>query len=250
MFSEKFNLGIKMFGSMHLLTLLALFVVAVLIILFNKRIMRNRVADRIIRYGVAFFAVTMEILYIIWSQFLLKKPIFDVLPLDLCAVTLWLTVLAVILKSEKLFRITFFWGTTGPILSLIVMQVQYIPPHFRFFHYFLVHFSTLLINVYMVATGRVKLRFKDSLLAVGILFCYSIVIFGLNKLWNTNYLYVNKLPPPLDLVCDKIGYIYLPIFGLVISASFQVFFWLSKGISKLSEAIIVKSKQSEIWAQG
>src|SRR4029078_12279599 len=67
-----------------------------------------------------------------WAEFV---------PLGLCAMMEWITVVALLFDLKSVIKVVLPWAFVGSLLSFVVvnMGTSYGFPHFRFFHYFGIH---------------------------------------------------------------------------------------------------------------
>lgn len=103
------------------------------------------------------------------------------------------------------------------------------PPHFRFFHYFLVHFGLALGGLYFVITGKIRPTRKGVNRSCLILLVYSLVIFALDTVFDKNWLYMRT--PAISGLPDFLsGPLYTVLWMLLIAGMINLWY----GILKLS----------------
>ena len=168
----------EMFNLAHIITMIVFVGLLILVFVYKNKIIRSKCADLIFRMSLATFALVMEVTFHIWTY---VTQGFDLimLPLGLCAMTNILTIIALYGNFGKIFRVTYYWALTGGLLSIVFVDMTYMPPHFRFFHFFLIHFYFIVAAIYFIGSGKVTLRTKDLYISSGVLF------FGMNlpKSW-------------------------------------------------------------------
>jgi hypothetical integral membrane protein (TIGR02206 family) len=109
--------------------------VIVAMIFFKKNLRSNLRLDKRLRIGFACAMLFMQTVFYLWT-FSLGEQTLDLLPFGLCHLAMYLTSLTLLLNSEKLFKIVFPWAILGALLSLVIADLKYDFPHFRYFHYF------------------------------------------------------------------------------------------------------------------
>jgi len=82
------------------------------------------------------------------------------------------------------------------LLSLVVADLEYEFPHFRYFHYFGNHGLFLIANVYLVVIRKWTLTYKNILISSLALFLFAISMIFVNQWMGTNLLFMNELPEP------------------------------------------------------
>lgn len=191
-FDERYRDTLTPFSSTHIITLVVMFFLFLLFTQHQKTLQVSR-NDKIFRYSMAFFLLTLELIYEVWI--VLKKGFsIDMLPLHLCDIINILTILALLTNNRKLASVVYYWALLGAVLAFISPSICYGPPHFRFFHYFLLHFGLVLSNLYLVLTDVKLINKKENNKSCLILFCSSFIIFLLDLLLDQNWMYMVKSP--------------------------------------------------------
>lgn len=228
MFNEKYSTGLEMFSAPHLIILAVCALVLVCTILFRKRLAAPK-ADKIFRYTLGGVLLTMETIFHIWTA-VSGDYSWDMFPpFGLCAMTNLLTILALFTDNRKIVEVTLYWGLCGAFFSLIFVDITYMPPHFRFFHYFLVHFGFALGGLYFVITRKLRPTRKGVNRSCLILLVHSLILYPLDLLFHKNWLYmaepaISGLPEVLS------GPLYTGLWILLIAGMINLWY----GVLKLS----------------
>lgn len=128
------------------------------------------------------------------------EPIYSLLPLHMCNLTLIIAILTMLTKSQKLFQLTYFW-CLGALFAVITPDIKYSFPHPLTLSFYITHFYLLFAAIYGILFFNFKPTFKGWVNAFIALNIFAFVIFFINKKLGTNYLYVNRIPnfsSPLD----------------------------------------------------
>lgn len=128
------------------------------------------------------------------------EPIYSLLPLHMCNLTLIIAILSMLTKSQKLFQLTYFW-CLGALFAVITPDIKYSFPHPLTLSFYITHFYLLFAAIYGILFFNFKPTFKGWVNAFITLNIFAFVIFFINKKLGTNYLYVNSIPnfsSPLD----------------------------------------------------
>lgn len=128
------------------------------------------------------------------------EPIYSLLPLHLCNLTLIIAILTMLTKSQKLFQLTYFW-CLGALFAVITPDIKYSFPHPLTLSFYITHFYLLFAAIYGILFFNFKPTFKGWVNAFITLNIFAFIIFFINKKLGTNYLYINKIPDfssPLD----------------------------------------------------
>lgn len=202
-FDERYR-TFQSFTLAHLIPVLVLIAMIILIIIFKNELRKNKKADKIIRYSIAITMIVMEWIHYAWvinrSGFMLS-----LLPLGLCAISMYLTAITLLMDSKSLFKIVFPWAIIGAVMSLMIADLAYSFPHFRYLHYFGNHELFLFANLYLVIVRGWRMTFRDTLKSSGILFSISIVLYLVNPLMNTNHMFLMELPHEVSFLFAWMG---------------------------------------------
>lgn len=218
MFNENYS-TFEMFSLSHLAAILGIVALLVLLFAFKKKI--GTKADRIIRRGAAVLMIAMEWTFYAW---VLSSGGFQasLLPMGMCAISMYVTAIALWTNSQKLIKFIYPWAIAGAVLSLIVADQPYVFPHFRYLHYFGNHGLFLLGNVYMIVVKDTKIVYKDILKSSGILLLYAMIVYPLNFLLNTNHLFLRELPQEVAFLFDFLGVFWPLGFAFAIFLLFHL----------------------------
>lgn len=128
------------------------------------------------------------------------EPIYSLLPLHMCNLTLIIAILTMLTKSQKLFQLTYYW-CLGTLFAVITPDIKYSFPHPLTLSFYITHFYLLFAAIYGILFFNFKPTFKGWVNAFITLNIFAFIIFFINKKLGTNYLYVNRIPnfsSPLD----------------------------------------------------
>lgn len=145
-------------------------------------------------------------------------PWYTLLPLHLCNLTLILVIIASIFNNKFLYNITFYWSL-GAIFALITPEVRNQFPSFLNISFFITHIYVLLTSVIQYKIFNLRPTFKSWYTAFIYLNVASIIIFFINKILGTNYLYINRkpdFPSPLDYFGAWPKYIFVVLIAYMI----------------------------------
>lgn len=129
-----------------------------------------------------------------------REPIYSLLPLHMCNLTLIIAILTMLTKSQKLFQLTYYW-CLGALFAVITPDIKYSFPHPLTLSFYITHFYLLFAAIYGILFFNFKPTFKGWVNAFITLNIFAFIIFFINKKLGTNYLYVNRIPnfsSPLD----------------------------------------------------
>jgi len=224
----------EFFGIAHIGALTA-------ILLLNIFLLRFKNEDEAIRKKVRItLAVIMwldESAWHLWNIYNGTWNLQEHLPLHACSVLIWLAGFMLIFKNYRIYEFAYFLGIGGALQALLTPDIGiYGFPHFRFFQTYIAHGLLVTSAIYMTTVEGFRPEWKSFARVILYLNIYMVLVFGLNQLIGSNYLFVARKPPGptlLDALPDWPVYIiYMEAIGLVMFLLLYLPFifkdWLTK----------------------
>lgn len=147
----------------------------------------------------------------------------DGLPLELCDVTLWLTVIAIFTRRPAIFEFAYLAGISGSGMALITPDLWAPFSSYPTIHFFLQHGGIVGSLLFLVWSGYARPRpgcVWRVLLAVN---AYAAALGMFNAAFHTNYMYLCTKPESASLL-DLFG--PWPFYLLGGEAIALALFWL------------------------
>ncbi|MBN2852313.1 MAG: TIGR02206 family membrane protein [Clostridia bacterium] len=217
------------YGPYHILALSFLGIAILLTFIFRK-FLRDRKKETIFLIVISVVAFSFELAYHIWNFVNQTDFVKNLIPFELCAISLWMALAMNITKSRKFFEILYFFSL-GALVALVFPDIYgYGPDHFRFYHYFFVHSYIVFTITYYIIVHGYRISFKSLAKAVMTLLPLSIIMYIIDRLFNVNYMFLLEKPDiatPLDLIKGT-GIVYFLSFALIVIIVFFIFYlpWL------------------------
>lgn len=209
-----------LFGPAHLLILVSVPVLGLALAKWCKT--SGRCAQGV-RYGVALFLSANEL---VWYAFRLHYEGFrfpHALPLNLCDLTLWLTVAALLSLNQWVFELAYFAGIGGSGMALLTPDLWAPFPSYPTVYFFLAH-GVLVAAILMLVWSKLAVPKPGCLRrALLLLNVYAVVIGVFNFVFGTNYMYLCSKPSGASLL-DYLG--PWPVYIAGGEAVALVVFWL------------------------
>lgn len=205
------------FGSAHIGAL-------AVILLLNLYLMRYRNRDektrRRVRITLAVVILADESAWHIWNICHGTWSVQEHLPLHACSVLIWLAGFMLFKKNYRVYEFAYFIGIGGALQALLTPDIGvYGFPHFRFFQTYTSHGLLVTSAVFMTAVESMRPTWKSILRVIVISNIYMGVVFLINNLIGSNYLYVAHKPQGptlLDALPEWPWYLlYMEAIGLV-----------------------------------
>lgn len=209
-----------LFGPAHLMILIS---VPVLGAALAKGCTRSLRTARRIRYSVALFLSANEL---VWYAYRLHYEGFrfpHALPLNLCDLTLWLTVVAILSLNQWAFEMAYFAGVGGNGMALLTPDLWAPFPSYPTVYFFVAH-GVAVAALLMLLWGKIAAPKPGCLRRVFILLnAYAILIGIFNAVFRTNYMYLCTKPAGASLL-DYLG--PWPVYIASGEVVALVIFWL------------------------
>lgn len=188
----------------HWLSLILILAACLLILGFRRRLARPGTAN-IIRHTLAVVLLIFDIALHVWYVTADRWDPANTLPLQLCSLTLILSILMLWTKSYRLFEFNYFAGIGGALQALLTPAAILSGfPHFTFFYFFVAHGGIIVASLFMIAAYGFRPRLASiwrTLLYLNIL----LIPIGLaNVLTGGNYLFIARKPADPSLL-DLLG---------------------------------------------
>lgn len=201
-------------------------ILLLMLLLVTILVFRNKISSKIdlwIRRSLAITMIVLEWTFYTWS---LSRGGFNtgLLPLGVCAISMYVTSFALWQRSEKAFQFIFPWAISGALISLTVADLSFTFPHFRFIHYFGNHGLFLLGNIYLLVVCKFKFSYQNLLKSSFILLIYAIVMYPLNFLLDSNHLFLREIPAEVAPMYAFLGDFWVIGFVVSIFALFHLIY--------------------------
>ena len=210
----------RLFGPAHLLILISVPALGLALATWCRSSQR---AARNIRYSIAFFLSANEL---IWYAYRLHYEGFrfpHALPLNLCDLTLWLTVAAILSLNQWAFELAYFAGVGGSGMALLTPDLWAPFPSYPTIYFFLAH-GVVIAAILMLVWSKIAVPKPGCLRRTFLLLnVYAVLIGIFNAIFGTNYMYLCRKPSGASLL-DYLGPWPLYIAGGEVVA--LVIFWL------------------------
>lgn len=190
-----------LFGTTHL-ALLAAIAAAAALLAWGCR--ARRLPPRIVRFALG---IALAVNELIWWAFRYSHEGFDFprnLPLQLCDVTVWMTVVACLTLSPWVVEFDYFVGIAGAGMALLTPDLWTPWPSYPAIYFFLAHGGIVIGIATVVFGGIAPLRPGAVWRAFGGVLAYAALLGAFNAIFHTNYMYLCTRPASAS-VLDAFG---------------------------------------------
>ncbi|WP_309242076.1 TIGR02206 family membrane protein [Paenibacillus sp. S150] len=203
-FDRQHHTDFIMFSSSHIvaMSLVACFCLLLYGARFSLR--SNPGARTFVRLLLAAVLVFSEGGLQIWyiSQEAWKKG--SSLPLELCGITLLLSILMLLTRSRLLYSFLYFAGTGGAFIALLTPNLVYPFPHFRFLLFFVAHGGIILASLYMTWIEGCRPTWKSLFFTMLCLNIIAALVYAADRALGANYMFLADKPGTFS-VLDYFG---------------------------------------------
>ena len=223
------GMGFRAYDLTHLLWLSAGILLFVVACFFYKRLTeRKRKIVLAVLGGYIFLQEMVKNLVV----YLLGEFSWGYLPFHLCGINILLIAFDVIKQTKVVRSFLYYFAIPGALLALLFPNWTQVPVwNFFHLHSFTIHILLVLYPLLLVTSGQVDTSLKAALKGVALLVVMAIPVYGLNLLWDTNFMFLMKPDKgnPLELFEKLLGShlwgfpILLPVVILVMYIPTRIF---------------------------
>ena len=120
-------------------------------------------------------------------------------PLQLCDAAIFIAAFALLLRSQLLVEVTYFWGLAGTLQALVTPDLPQHFPSFPFFQYYLAHGGIVTAALFLVVGLRQWPRRNALFSVIAITIAYVLLVGAVDAVTGTNYMYLRSKPPIASL---------------------------------------------------
>lgn len=182
------GLGFAAFGLTHILWLLAGLIFCVAACLFYKRLDEGKrnTMRRVLGIYIFLQEMVKNLVLVILGEFS-----WGYLPFHLCGINILLIAFDVIKPTKVVRNFLYYFAIPGAMLALLFPNWKEVP-FWNFFHLhsFTIHILLVVYPMLLVSTGQIDTHIKSAFQAVLLLVLLAIPVYGLNLLWDTNFMFL------------------------------------------------------------
>ena len=199
------DVGFSHYSAPHLLFLLGIIIFIVVFSRIYKR--SNEKKQNIIRITIATIIVLMEVAkYIV--ALITNVFSWEFLTLHLCGLSIYMIAIHAIKPNKFTAEFLYSLSIPGAVMALLFADwVVYPIWNFYCLQSFLIHMLELTFPIMLLTAGQIRPNPKNLWMPSLFLLIYTPIIFNLNHLLNTNFLFLNEAAPdsPLSFLQNILG---------------------------------------------
>lgn len=204
-----------LWGVAHLWTIV--FSLALLVALYFGRhqfYTRRRTIRLTVGISLLISRITLDIWYVATGQW----DITGALPLELCSIASLACAVMLLTKSRFLFESFYFIALGGAIQAIITPELGFGFPQYRYLQFFFDHTLLMAAPLILIWLYHFTVTWQSLIKSFITLNVIAAVVFGLNLLFSSNYMFLIRKPSSPSLL-DYLGpypYYLLSLEGIVL----------------------------------
>ena len=227
-----YNQDFILFGRQHLFVLLLMVLFARFLPVFAKKYL-NKNQQLWLSRSMAVFISVWVLLYIVIRGWLGDFDYKTDLPLDICNIVGLILPVLMWNPSSRIHEILYFRILGGTIQAIVTPHLFNGFPNFIFFKYWFVHIGLVIYAIYITVVFDIKPEIRSLWRSFLALQVYILIVFFLNMLLGSNYIYVLQKPPTASVldyfgpwpvyifVCELIALVLFFLVYLPVGYSFR-----------------------------
>jgi len=208
----------QLFGIWHLVALAVIVSLNFALLGFRKSSEKTKKA---VRWTMAIVLWLDEISWHVWNIYWGHWTIQTMLPLHICSILVWLAGFMLIFKNYRIYEFAYFIGIGGAMQALLTPDAGiYGFPHYRVFQTFISHGLLITAAIFMTTAESFRPTWKSFWRVIIGVNIYAAIIFPVNRLLGTNYLFINGKPATASLLDALPAWpyyiIYMELIGIAV----------------------------------
>ncbi len=181
-----------LFGPVHLVTIGALAVVGVCLI--RAGLATGERGRRRLRLALCLTILLLLLWRHLWKAATGLWSVQNDVPLHLCGAMAWVTIYGLWTRHPWVLRVMYFLGVAGAVQALLTPDAEFGAMHFTFFESVGSHGAVVIAGAWAATVEGYRPARRDPWIAFGLLNLYAVVVFPINRLLGSNYLYLIEKP--------------------------------------------------------
>ncbi|MBY0144308.1 TIGR02206 family membrane protein [Neobacillus niacini] len=187
-----------MFSVSHFVIIALLFIGSTVIYLHREKLRDGEWRKAELAIGISL--ILIEVCYHIWMVVNDMWNVSHSIPLELCSLSLILSVLLLLTRKKIIYEILLFTALLGASQAIFTPLLNFDFPHFRFFHFFYTHLFMIWIVFYFTwVIGYRPTIWSVVKLSVFLNVLLPIIML-INKAVGGNYMFLSHKPNSASLL--------------------------------------------------
>lgn len=185
---------LALFSTPHIAAIVIILVFCSALILCRNKLQHETIGYRF-AVALAVIISVQQLLLYVWYTYAGEWSISWTLPIQLCDISIFLSVPVLITKNRYLSELLYFWGLGGATQAILTPDIgNYTFPHFLFYQFFVSHGLIVISCLFMIFVYHFRPTLKSVIRAFVITNLYAAAIIPVNALTGGNYLFLRYKP--------------------------------------------------------
>ena len=207
-----------LFGNDHILSIILIIIFYVLFLCFNEKIgikNNSKIFPIVLSFIILSLDISEDIIRYITGYYSIEKD----LPLQLCAIGIYVAVVALLKKNQIAFELIFYWGLVGASQAILTPDSDLFELKIFFMYSQAYHSALIFAVLWLVIKCNMRMQIEYIPRVVLITNLVVVVISVINYLLDSNYMFLRVKPNSVSpfLIGDWPVYIIMvQFFSIVI----------------------------------
>ena len=207
-----------LFGNDHILSIILIIIFYVLFLCFNEKIgikNKSKIFPIVLSFIILSLDISEDIIRYITGYYSIEKD----LPLQLCAIGIYVAVVALLKKNQIAFELIFYWGLVGASQAILTPDSDLFELKIFFIYSQTYHSALIFAVLWLVIKCNMRMQIEYIPRVVLITNLVVVVVSVINYLLDSNYMFLRVKPNSVSpfLIGDWPVYIIMvQFFSIVI----------------------------------
>ena len=207
-----------LFGNDHILSIILIIIFYVLFLCFNEKIgikNKSKIFPIVLSFIILSLDISEDIIRYITGYYSIEKD----LPLQLCAIGIYVAVVALLKKNQIAFELIFYWGLVGASQAILTPDSDLFELKIFFIYSQAYHSALIFAVLWLVIKCNMRMQIEYIPRVVLITNLVVVVVSVINYLLDSNYMFLRVKPNSVSpfLIGDWPVYIIMvQFFSIVI----------------------------------
>jgi hypothetical integral membrane protein (TIGR02206 family) len=193
--------NLHLFGPVHLLILAAVPLLAASLATFQRKLPPG---SKSLRLALAVLLFVTSMMYYGYMAMHGQLMFPSLLPLQLCDLSLWLVILALLTLNPLVFDLAYYPALAGASMSLLTPNLSQGAPAFLCVQFFLDHGLIVVGVLYLIWSRQARPRPMSVARAMLFVNIFAAAVGAFDFIYKTNYMFLRAKPERVSLL-DYLG---------------------------------------------